>query len=110
MMAIGKQINKHHGNQVIKFNVKQGSDVIVISGEHKGKRGKVLQMLRESQRVIVEGVNVCKKCIKKSQENPKGGIVEKEMPIHYSNVMLAPSEKVPAKKAIAKTVRKKKVS
>lgn len=102
---IGKQLRQHNGSPVTKFKVKQGSEVVVISGEYKGKRGKVLQVLRESQRVIIEGINVRKKCIKKSQENPKGGIVEKEMPIHYSNVMLAP-----AKKPSAKTVQKKKAS
>ena len=72
----------------MKYKVKRDSEVVVISGEHKGKKGKVLKVLRESQRVLVEGINVHKKCIKKSQENPNGGVVEVEMPIHYSNVML----------------------
>lgn len=73
---------------MMKFKVKRDSEVIVISGEHKGKKGKVLKVLRDSRRVLVEGVNVCKKCLKKSQEHPKGGVIEIEMPIHYSNVML----------------------
>lgn len=71
---------------MMKYRVKKDTEVIVISGEHKGKRGKVLEVLRDSQRVIVEGVNLRKKCVKKTQENPKGSIIEKEMPIHYSNV------------------------
>ena len=72
----------------MKYKIKRDSEVIVISGDHKGKKGRVLRVLRESQRVLVEGVNLRKKCIKKSQENPKGGVIETEMPIHYSNVML----------------------
>ncbi len=77
----------------MKYKIKRDSEVLVISGEHKGKRGKVLQVLRDSQRVIVEGVNLRKKCVKKTQENPKGSIIEKEMPIHYSNVKLISSAK-----------------
>ena len=77
----------------MKYKIKRDSEVLVISGEHKGKRGKVLQVLRDSQRVIVEGVNLRKKCVKKTQENPKGSIIEKEMPIHYSNVKLVFSAK-----------------
>ena len=76
----------------MKYKIKRDTEVVVISGEHKGKRGKVLKVLRDSQRVIVEGVNLHKKCVKKSQENPKGNIVETEMPIHYSNVMVISSE------------------
>lgn len=71
----------------MKFKIKRDTEVVVISGEHKGKRGKVLKVLRDSQKVIVEGVNLRKKCVKKTQENPKGSIIETEMPIHYSNVM-----------------------
>lgn len=72
----------------MKYRIKRDSEVVVISGEHKGKRGKVLKVLRDSQKVIVEGVNLHKKCLKKTQENPKGSIIEREMPIHYSNVKL----------------------
>ncbi len=70
----------------MKYKVKKGTEVVVITGEHKGKRGKVLEVLRDSQRVIIEGINLRKKYLKKSQENPNGGIIEKEMPIHYSNI------------------------
>lgn len=76
----------------MKYRVKRDTEVVVISGEHKGKRGKVLKVLRDSQKVIVEGINLRKKCMKKTQENPKGGIIEREMPIHYSNVMIVTSE------------------
>ena len=72
----------------MKYKIKRDSEVIVISGDHKGEKGRVLRVLRESQRVLVEGVNLRKKCIKKSQENPKGGVIETEMPIHYANVVL----------------------
>ena len=87
----------------MKFKIKRDSEVVVISGEHKGKKGKVLKVLRDSQRVLVEGVNVCKKCLKKSQENPKGGMLETEMPIHYSNVMLVGTKAAGAKKGIERS-------
>ena len=70
-------------------NIKKGEEVIVIAGDHKGKKGKILQVLRAKNRVIVEGVNLLKKHERKSQDNPQGSIVEREFPIHYSNVMLA---------------------
>ena len=69
-------------------NIKKGEEVIVIAGDHKGKKGKVLQVLRDKNRVIVEGVNLLKKHERKSQDNPQGSIIEREFPIHYSNVML----------------------
>ena len=69
-------------------NIKKGEEVIVIAGDHKGKKGKILQVLRDKNRVIVEGVNLLKKHERKSQDNPQGSIVEREFPIHYSNVML----------------------
>jgi large subunit ribosomal protein L24 len=69
-------------------NIRKGVEVTVIAGDHKGKKGKVLQILRDKNRVIVEGVNLLKKHERKSQDNPQGSIVEREFPIHYSNVML----------------------
>ncbi len=69
-------------------NIRKGVEVIVIAGDHKGKKGKVLQVLRDKNRVIVEGVNLLKKHERKSQDNPQGSIIEREFPIHYSNVML----------------------
>jgi large subunit ribosomal protein L24 len=74
--------------------IKREQEVVVISGAHKGKRGKVLEV-RSPEKVLVEGVNLVTKYERKTQENPDGGSVEKEVPIHYSNVMLA--EKFDAK-------------
>jgi large subunit ribosomal protein L24 len=69
--------------------IKRGDLAVVISGAHKGKRGKVLQILREDNRVIVEGVAMIKRHTKARSEKEKGGIIEREAPIHRSNVMLA---------------------
>jgi large subunit ribosomal protein L24 len=69
-------------------SIKRGEEVVVISGAHKGKRGKVLQILRERDRVIVEGVAIIKRHTKARSEKEKGGIIEREAPIHLSNVML----------------------
>jgi large subunit ribosomal protein L24 len=66
--------------------LKKGDEVIVISGDHKGSKGKILQMLREKNRVIVEGVNMIKKHEKKTQDNPQGAIIEREASLHFSNV------------------------
>ena len=74
--------------------IKREQEVVVISGAHKGKRGKVLQV-KAPEKILVEGVNMITKFERKTQENPEGGSVEKEAPIHYSNVMLA--EKYDAK-------------
>ncbi len=60
---------------------KKGDTVIVLSGENKGKTGKVLQVLPGSGRALVEGINMVKKHMRKTQDNPKGGIVEKEAPL-----------------------------
>ena len=87
----------------MKFKIKRDLEVVVISGEHKGKKGKVLKVFRDSQRVLIEGVNVRKKCLKKSQENPKGGMIETEMPVHYSNVMLADARTSGAKKDVKRS-------
>ncbi len=74
--------------------IKREQEVVVISGAHKGKRGKVLQV-QPGERVLVEGVNMITKHEPKTQENPEGSSVEREAPIHYSNVMLG--EKFDAK-------------
>jgi len=75
--------------------IKREQEVVVISGAHKGKRGKVLEV-KTPEKVLIEGVNLITKYERKTQENPEGGSVEKEAPIHYSNVMLA--EKYDAKR------------
>ncbi|MFV0484086.1 MAG: 50S ribosomal protein L24 [Bacteroidales bacterium] len=70
-----------------KFHIKKGDMVIVVAGEDKGKKGRVLEVLRSKERAVVEGVNIIKKHTKPSQELPEGGIIEKEAPIHISNLM-----------------------
>ena len=72
----------------LKTHVKKGDQVVVIAGNHKGATGKVLQVLTKKNRVLVEGIRLIKKHLKKSQENPQGMISEKEGPIHISNVKL----------------------
>ena len=68
--------------------IKKGMRVRVISGAHKGQEGKVLFCSPKKQRVVVEGVNFIKKSTRPSQENPNGGIVEKEASLHVSNVLV----------------------
>lgn len=70
-----------------KANIKKDDMVVVISGAEKGKSGKVLRVDRKADRVYVEGVNIQKKAIRRSQEKPQGGIIDVEGPIHISNVM-----------------------
>jgi len=68
--------------------VVKGDEVIVISGDDRGKRGKVLKVFPEKKRVIVEGVNFVKRHTRPTRSMPQGGIVDKEAPVHISNVML----------------------
>jgi len=72
-----------------RFHVKKGDEVVVIAGTERGKRGKVISVITERQRVIVEGVKMIKKHMRKSQQHPQGTIVEREGSVHLSNVMLA---------------------
>jgi len=69
--------------------IKRGDEIVVISGAHKGKRGKVLRMLREEGRVLVEGVAMIKRHTKARSEKEPGGIISREAPIYLSKVMLA---------------------
>jgi large subunit ribosomal protein L24 len=69
------------------MHVGKGDMVEVIAGEHKGKTGKILKVLRDKNRVVVEGINMVKRHTRPTQ-NRQGGIVEKEAPIHASNVRL----------------------
>lgn len=71
-----------------RVHVKKGDTVVVITGKDAGKKGKVLQVVTDKNRVVVEGVNIVKRHTKPSQANPQGGIISKEAPIHASNVML----------------------
>lgn len=67
--------------------IKKGDTVMVIAGADKGKTGKVLRILADDSRVIVEGVNRVWKHVKPSQRNPQGGRIQKDNPLHISNVM-----------------------
>ncbi len=72
----------------MKFKMKKGDLVEVIAGKDKGKQGKILQLITDKNRVLVEGANRVKRHTKPSQSNQAGGIIEKEAAIHASNVML----------------------
>ena len=90
-----------------KFHVKKGDQVQVITGNHFGASGKVLQILPKKQQVLIEGVRLIKKHVRKSQDNPQGAILEREGPIHISNVKLVEPEKNPdAKTGKAKSKKK----
>ncbi|MCW0482850.1 50S ribosomal protein L24 [Gaoshiqia sediminis] len=71
-----------------KLHIKKGDTVVVLAGNDNGRQGKVLEVIRDKDRAIVEGVNMVKKHTKPNAESPQGGIVEKEAPIHISNLML----------------------
>ena len=75
-----------------KIKIKRDDNVLVIAGEHKGSMGRVIKVINDQNKVIVEGVNVIKKHSKPSAQNPQGGIVEKEAPIHVSNISLTTSD------------------
>lgn len=80
-----KKIKESHNN---KLHVKKDDTVIVITGKDKGKKGRIIAAYPRENRVLVEGVNMVKKHSKPSQQNPQGGILDQEAPIHVSNVML----------------------
>ena len=69
-----------------KMKIKKGDTVKVIAGDDKGKEAKVIQVLPKSSQVVVEGCKIVKKAIKPNDNNPKGGFVNLEKPIHVSNV------------------------
>jgi large subunit ribosomal protein L24 len=68
-------------------NIKSGDQVMVITGADKGKTGRVLRVLQDRDRVVVEGINRVWKHVRPSQRNPQGGRIQKDAPIHMSNVM-----------------------
>lgn len=72
---------------MIKFKLKKDDPIVVTVGKDKGKKSKILKVLKDENKVIAEGVRVVKRHMKPSQLNPDGGIIEKEMPIDISNVM-----------------------
>ena len=72
----------------MKLKIKTGDTVQIISGDHKGSEGKVIRVLRDRNKAIIEGVNMVSKHEKPSAKNPQGGITKKEAPIHISNLAL----------------------
>jgi len=71
-----------------KSHIKKGDTVVVITGNDKGQKGRVLEVVKKSNRAIVEGVNLIKKHTKPNASSPQGGIIEQEAPVHISNLML----------------------
>lgn len=72
----------------MKLKIKKGDTVRILAGNDKGKEGRVLELLPEKMRVVVEGINVRKRHMRPTPNAQQGQIIEREMPIHYSNVML----------------------
>ena len=93
----------------MKLKIKSGDLVRVIAGDHKGQEGKVLRVLRDKNKAIVEGVNMISKHTKPSAQNPQGGIVKKEAPIHISNVQLVDAKTKATTKVGFRTEGDKKV-
>lgn len=87
---------------MIKLKIKSGDTVRVIAGDHKGTEGKVLRVLVDKNKAIVEGVNMVSKHTKPSAKNPQGGIVKKEAPIHISNLVLVDAKGVATKTGVRK--------
>ena len=88
--------------------VKVGDKVKVLAGASKGKEGKVIKTFKEDNRVLVEGVHIIKKHQKPTNTNEKGGIIEREAPIHASNVKVITKKEVVKKEPAKKEVTKKK--
>ncbi len=80
---MSKQVNKEK-----KLHIRKGDTVLVVSGNDKGKKGKVLEIIKSKGRTVIEGVNMITKHVKPSAENPEGGIKKTEAAIHISNVMV----------------------
>ena len=87
------------------MRIKVGDNVRVITGSNKGKEGKVLQVLKNENKVVIDGVNVVKKHVKPNRQNESGGILEVEAPIHISNVKVL--DKKEEKKTEKKASKKK---
>ena len=81
----------------MKFHVKKGDTVLVLSGNDKGKQGKVMSVDRKSQRAIVEGVRIVSKHTRPNAEHPQGGIIKQEAPIHISNLMVVDNSGKPTR-------------
>ncbi len=94
----------------IKFHVRKGDQVEVISGNFRGSSGRILAVFPGRQRVLVEGVRIIKKHLRKSQDNPSGKIAEREGPIHISNVKLIERDGKETTNPESKTKKSKKKS
>ena len=93
-----------------KLHIKKGDEVIVLAGEDKGQKGKVLKVLVEKKRALVEGINLVSKSTKPSAKYPQGGIIMQEAPIHISNLSLIdPKSGKATRIAIKKTDDGKKI-
>ena len=93
-----------------KMNIKKGDTVKVLTGKDKGKQGEVIRSVPQKQRVVVEKVNMMKKAMRPTQQNPQGGIATIEAPIHVSNVMLVcPKCKEATRVAVKRTEDGKKI-
>ncbi|MFW5656285.1 MAG: 50S ribosomal protein L24 [Bacteroidota bacterium] len=81
-----------------KLHIKKGDTVLVLTGESRGQQGRVLDVVRDKDRAIVEGVNMVSKHTKPNAQYPNGGIIKKEAPIHISNLMVVdPSSGEPSR-------------
>lgn len=92
-----------------KLKIKTGDTVKVIAGDHKGSEGKVLRVIRDKNKAVVEGVNMVSKHTKPSAKNPQGGIVKKEAPMHISNLSLIDPKSKEATKVGFKVEGDKKI-
>ncbi len=72
----------------MSLRVKRNDEIVVLAGKSKGKKGKILRLSTDKQRAFVEGVNLVKRFVRRSQQNPQGGVVEREASIHLSNLSL----------------------
>ena len=87
-----------------KLHVRKGDNVVVITGKDKGTKGRVLKVFTKDSRVLVENVNMIKRHVKPNRKNQQGGIIQKEAPIHASNVMIFNAKINSVTKAIIKVV------
>ena len=92
-----------------KFHIRKGDTVFVNAGNDKGKTGKVLEVLREKDRVVVEGINMVSKHTKPNAQHPQGGIIKQEAAIHISNVQLLDPKTSAPTRVVMKVVDGKKV-
>ena len=80
-----------------KLNIRKGDTVVIIAGDSKGQQGKVLKIVKDDGMAIVEGINMVHKHTKPNAQNPKGGILKKEAPVHISNLMVVDSSGTPTR-------------